>query len=1215
MKRKQLLGAVLTLIMAFSSLHIVFSDEAVSDGTELVVEESAASDSALEIISSETEQENGWIVSYNYSESTTLTPIISIDYNGHTYTLYDDSLTWNEANNYCNSMGGYLATITSENEQSLIESLLENGNKKQYWIGLTTIDEPEWVTGETFSYSNWDNGEPNNSTRYDSESEDYVHIYNTANPAEDGSERFKWNDMFYDNIYPGEEDNFGAETVGFICEVGSTSTYTIYFENTGNSTINIDEYSEYNELFVIINRVSEGDDEVVVTSSNTEVAEVTAVEKSYLYVDDSTSYNLILSLHGTGATTLTATDTVTGVTSSYILTITSTTLEIVSVTYDDNIWDDGSESLLEIDVEFNKEISLLNGDIPVLREYQNILNIEASDGETLDYTYKADEDDPNKIIIYIPIIDTQNVSTEIDGIDYIYNYWLTYEPMTFYIDETVLTPVDSSVEFETLSFTVDLDDYNLDYPTDILSWKNSPDAFNASNYGLNSAFDSRLKLGLFVLYQWRNNAAWEGACYGMCALISLIKNGQFDIRNINLNESATNTCDLPMPRFSENIGGVRDWVNYMHFLQNDERIKDIKKYDYMPKMFSTEYESEKWSGIQGDSQEILQEVIDNAKGNNTNYIFEFAWVDPSTHIIKKHEILPFSYYYDGSELKHKIVCYDPSATTGVSIVSINNALTDFTVSNDWTDSPIEVGYTDLTDFDNIFDLSVVKPTTYLSTYSSDLSAASEEDSSDGTKISLWANSDFEIKVGDKSLLYNDGTFSGDYDIISNLDIMANGDGSSLLMFTVDDADTYVISSNSDSLDCTLETSNTYAFSQMSGSELTATFDCKNSQIISEGNISEYTVALNYDDSNMIVVSGDNETEVVVSSGDEMSVSTESGGEVALDIVNDGEKTDSETISYSNSITVVKTETGLEVATETPSTTETSSETTTETETSTETSTETTTKNTETSTETSTETTTKTSSSSSGSGGGGGGSSSTCTIKLVPNNGVNSSTTYVKKNGTLAEPDTPVYDGYTFTGWYTDSDCTTLYDFSAKVTSSFTLYGGWKVNSEDETEDTETENEAEEEEVQTETNESIIEKIVKVVIGSTIVAVETDGQESTYTMDTAPYIQSESNSTLVPLRFVAVAVYGDEVDNADSSDIVTWNSDTKTASITVGDDIISFTVGSKYMSVNGKDVLISNGVKAEITDGRMFIPFRALGEALGVEVEWDSTTKTAIYTVK
>ena len=39
----------------------------------------------------------------------------------------------------------------------------------------------------------------------------------------------------------------------------------------------------------------------------------------------------------------------------------------------------------------------------------------------------------------------------------------------------------------------------------------------------------------------------------------------------------------------------------------------------------------------------------------------------------------------------------------------------------------------------------------------------------------------------------------------------------------------------------------------------------------------------------------------------------------------------------------------------------------------------------------------------------------------------------------AEPTVPVKEGYIFTGWYTDKECTTLYDFSAPVTADITLY--------------------------------------------------------------------------------------------------------------------------------------------------------------------------------
>ena len=52
-----------------------------------------------------------------------------------TYKLIDTGLTWNEAESYCESMGGHLATITSEKEQKIIENLLQNGTKNSYWIG------------------------------------------------------------------------------------------------------------------------------------------------------------------------------------------------------------------------------------------------------------------------------------------------------------------------------------------------------------------------------------------------------------------------------------------------------------------------------------------------------------------------------------------------------------------------------------------------------------------------------------------------------------------------------------------------------------------------------------------------------------------------------------------------------------------------------------------------------------------------------------------------------------------------------------------------------------------------------------------------------------------------------------------------------------------------------------------------------------------------
>lgn len=47
---------------------------------------------------------------------------------------------------------------------------------------------------------------------------------------------------------------------------------------------------------------------------------------------------------------------------------------------------------------------------------------------------------------------------------------------------------------------------------------------------------------------------------------------------------------------------------------------------------------------------------------------------------------------------------------------------------------------------------------------------------------------------------------------------------------------------------------------------------------------------------------------------------------------------------------------------------------------------------------------------------------------------------------MAKPADPTRKGYVFSGWFTNEDCTTAYDFDAAVDGAepeFTLYAGWK----------------------------------------------------------------------------------------------------------------------------------------------------------------------------
>lgn len=148
----------------------------------------------------------------------------------------------------------------------------------------------------------------------------------------------------------------------------------------------------------------------------------------------------------------------------------------------------------------------------------------------------------------------------------------------------------------------------------------------------------------------------------------------------------------------------------------------------------------------------------------------------------------------------------------------------------------------------------------------------------------------------------------------------------------------------------------------------------------------------------------------------------------------------------------------------------------------------------------------------------------------------------------------------------------------------------------------------EDNTETTTKDLVLTDSISVKVGDKNITIN----EDSYAMDVAPYIQADSNSTMVPLRFVAIAIAGGNVENADSSNIITWDAVTKTATIAAGSKSVVFTAGAGTYTVNGNTLNISNQAVAEIVDGRMFVPFRTIGEALGADVSWDADTKTAMY---
>jgi len=86
-------------------------------------------------------------------------------FNGHEYLLIQaDRRSWNGAKRDCESRGGYLVTIHSQEENDFVRNLVESAGFSSAWIGFTdelTEGGWIWVTGEAVTYTNWEEGEPN----------------------------------------------------------------------------------------------------------------------------------------------------------------------------------------------------------------------------------------------------------------------------------------------------------------------------------------------------------------------------------------------------------------------------------------------------------------------------------------------------------------------------------------------------------------------------------------------------------------------------------------------------------------------------------------------------------------------------------------------------------------------------------------------------------------------------------------------------------------------------------------------------------------------------------------------------------------------------------------------------------------------------------------------------------------------------------------------
>ena len=134
-------------------------------------------------------------------------------FNYHTYSVINKGMDWYESKAYCENLGGHLATITSEDEELFIETLISEFKGKNYWLGgfKDSSHKMRWVTGESFIYQKWGQKQPDN---YDEET---LMIYTYDNPGTSQNDTLTWNDL-NPNGNCNNESWFGVENFGIICE-------------------------------------------------------------------------------------------------------------------------------------------------------------------------------------------------------------------------------------------------------------------------------------------------------------------------------------------------------------------------------------------------------------------------------------------------------------------------------------------------------------------------------------------------------------------------------------------------------------------------------------------------------------------------------------------------------------------------------------------------------------------------------------------------------------------------------------------------------------------------------------------------------------------------------------------------------------------------------------------------------------------------------------
>lgn len=135
----------------------------------------------------------------NVIDDATDCPCAINHFSDHAYLFCEDRSEWPDARDACGEVGYALVTVNSGDENDWLHETAALLSSREWWSGLNDRDDEgtfTWVSGEPATYTNWNDGEPNDFGR----GEDCVPLLN----ADDR----EWNDIDCD------------DDLRFICEAG-----------------------------------------------------------------------------------------------------------------------------------------------------------------------------------------------------------------------------------------------------------------------------------------------------------------------------------------------------------------------------------------------------------------------------------------------------------------------------------------------------------------------------------------------------------------------------------------------------------------------------------------------------------------------------------------------------------------------------------------------------------------------------------------------------------------------------------------------------------------------------------------------------------------------------------------------------------------------------------------------------------------------------------